>query len=52
MNELIAIIQEVYESFAKDIALQMENGTKAVGTRARKASLEILLWCEGPQQSF
>lgn len=41
MKDLIAKIQETYEAFAKDAALQNENGNKAAGTRARKASLSI-----------
>lgn len=41
MKELTAKIQEAYEAFAKDATLQVENGNKAAGTRARKASLEI-----------
>lgn len=41
MKDLTAKIQEAYEAFAKDAALQVENGNKAAGTRARKASLEI-----------
>lgn len=38
---MIAKIQEAYEAFAKDAALQTKNGNKAAGTRARKASLSI-----------
>lgn len=41
MKDLIAQIQEAYEAFAKDAALQSENGNKAAGARARKASLSI-----------
>lgn len=41
MKELAAKIREAYEAFAKDAALQVENGNKAAGTRARKASLNI-----------
>lgn len=41
MKDLTAKIAEAYEAFAKDAALQVENGNKAAGTRARKASLEI-----------
>ncbi len=41
MNELVAKINEVYEVFAMDAALQVEKGNKAAGTRARKASLEL-----------
>lgn len=41
MNELIEKINTLTEEFKKDAALQVENGNKAAGTRARKASLEI-----------
>ena len=41
MNELVAKINEAFEIFAKDAALQVEKGNKAAGTRARKASLEL-----------
>ncbi len=41
MKELIAQIASAYEAFAKDANAQAENGNKAAGTRARKASLEI-----------
>ena len=41
MKELTAKIQVAYEAFVKDATLQTENGIKAAGTRARKASLEI-----------
>lgn len=41
MKELIAKIQEAYEAFVKDAALQAENGNKAAGARARKASLAV-----------
>lgn len=41
MKELIPKIQEAYEAFAKDAALQVGNNNKAAGTRARKASLAI-----------
>ncbi|GAB6011766.1 histone H1 [Viscerimonas tarda] len=37
LNELNALIAD----FTKDAALQVENGNKAAGTRARKASLAI-----------
>ncbi|MVX37180.1 histone H1, partial [Myroides sp. LoEW2-1] len=30
-----------YDAFQKDAALQIENGNKAAGTRARKASLSL-----------
>ena len=32
---------ELYAAFEKDANAQLENGNKAAGTRARKASLEI-----------
>ncbi len=41
MNDLAAKIQEAYYAFAKDAMLQAENGNKAAGARARKASLTI-----------
>ena len=41
MNELVAKINEAFEAFSKDAALQAEKGNKAAGTRARKASLEL-----------
>ncbi len=41
MKELVEKIAELYEGFKKDSAAQIENGNKAAGTRARKASLEI-----------
>ena len=41
MKELIDQIAAAYEAFAKDATAQAENGNKAAGTRARKASLEI-----------
>ena len=41
MKELITKIQESYQTFVKDANLQVENGNKAAGVRARKASLEI-----------
>ena len=41
MNELIAKIKEMSEAFEKDAKAQAENGNKAAGTRARKASLEL-----------
>ena len=41
MNELVAKINEAFEAFAKDAALQVEKGNKDAGTRARKASLEL-----------
>lgn len=41
MKELIEKIEAAYAVFSKDAAAQVENGNKAAGTRARKASLEI-----------
>ncbi len=41
MKELVVKVQEAYEAFAKDATLQVENGNKAAGARARKASLAI-----------
>ena len=41
MNELVAKINEAFEAFSMDAALQVEKGNKAAGTRARKASLEL-----------
>lgn len=41
MNELNAKIADEYEALAKNAALQAENGNKAAGARARKASLAI-----------
>ena len=41
MKELIEQIQATYAEFVKDAEAQIENGNKAAGTRARKASLAI-----------
>ncbi len=41
MKELTAKIQEVYDVFINDAALQAEKGNKAAGTRARKVSLVV-----------
>ena len=41
MKELVEQIAAAYEAFAKDANAQAENGNKAAGARARKASLEI-----------
>ena len=41
MKELIEKIATLYAEFEKDAKAQLENGNKAAGTRARKASLEI-----------
>ena len=41
MKELIEQINAQFESFASDANAQLENGNKAAGTRARKATLEM-----------
>ena len=41
MKELVEKVAELYAAFEKDAKAQIENGNKAAGTRARKASLEI-----------
>lgn len=41
MKELLAKIEVAYAAFVKDSALQVENGNKAAGVRARKVSLEL-----------
>ena len=41
MKELVEKFAELYAGFEKDAKAQIENGNKAAGTRARKASLEI-----------
>ncbi|MEC4114829.1 histone H1 [Myroides pelagicus] len=41
MKELLEKISAEYEAFQKDAALQVENGNKAAGTRARKSSLSL-----------
>ena len=41
MKELVSKVDALYEAFKKDAAAQVENGNKAAGARARKASLEI-----------
>ena len=41
MKEIIEKVAAAYAVFAKDSALQAEQGNKAAGARARKASLEI-----------
>ena len=41
MKELLAKIDEQIEAFKTDSALQAEKGSKAAGTRARKAALEL-----------
>ena len=41
MKELVEKVAALYADFSKDANAQLENGNKAAGTRARKASLEI-----------
>lgn len=41
MNELLSKFETLSVEFKKDALAQVENGNKAAGTRARKASLEI-----------
>lgn len=41
MDALIQKINDAYEAFKTDAALQFEKNNKAAGTRARKASLEL-----------
>ena len=41
MKELVEKIATLVAEFIKDANAQIENGNKAAGTRARKASLEI-----------
>ncbi|MGJ5641528.1 histone H1 [Formosa sp. S-31] len=41
MKELFEQINAQFESFSADANAQIENGNKAAGTRARKATLEI-----------
>ncbi len=41
MKELVEKLAALYAAFDKDAKAQVENGNKAAGTRARKASLEI-----------
>ena len=41
MKVLFEKVAELYAAFDKDAKAQLENGNKAAGTRARKASLEI-----------
>ncbi len=38
---MVEKVAALYAEFEKDAKAQMENGNKAAGTRARKASLEI-----------
>lgn len=41
MKELLENLTQLIAGFTKDAAQQAENGNKAAGTRARKASLAI-----------
>lgn len=41
MKELVEKIAGLMADFNKDANAQLENGNKAAGTRARKASLEL-----------
>lgn len=41
MKELVEQIAATYADFLKDATAQVENGNKAAGTRARKATLEL-----------
>jgi len=41
MKELVEKVAALYADFSKDANAQIENGNKAAGTRARKASLEV-----------
>ncbi|MDR1682482.1 MAG: histone H1 [Candidatus Symbiothrix sp.] len=41
MNVLVGELNELFASFQKDAAANVENGNKAAGTRARKTSLAI-----------
>jgi hypothetical protein len=41
MKELVANLNQLFADFQKDATAQVENGNKAAGTRARKASLTI-----------
>lgn len=41
MKELIEKINAEFETFKTDSELQLSNGNKAAGTRARKSTLEL-----------
>ena len=41
MKNLVENLNQLFADFTKDAALQVENGNKAAGTRARKSSLAI-----------
>jgi hypothetical protein len=41
MKSLVDNLNQHFASFSKDVALHVDNGNKAAGTRARKTSLAI-----------
>lgn len=41
MKNLVEQISALYATFEKEAKANVENGNKAAGTRARKASLEL-----------
>ena len=41
MKELLEKAEALYAAYKKDATAQLENGNKAAGTRARKASLDL-----------
>jgi hypothetical protein len=41
MKNLVENLKQLFASFEKDASAHVENGNKAAGTRARKASLTI-----------
>ena len=41
MKELVEIISAAFQAFENEAKPNVENGNKAAGTRARKASLEL-----------
>jgi hypothetical protein len=41
MKDLVNNLNQLFADFTKDAALQVENGNKAAGTRARKTSLAV-----------
>jgi hypothetical protein len=41
MKSKVENLNQLFAAFSKDAALQVENGNKAAGTRARKTSLAI-----------
>lgn len=40
MKNLVENLNQLFADFTKDATSQVENGNKAVGTRARKTSLQ------------